>query len=45
MMVLLKNKGERCSRVPRLVDIRYSAKGPKGDGDMRAAKRMGCIQI
>jgi len=34
-----KNKEERYSRIPRLSDIRYSAKGVKGNGDMQAAKR------
>jgi len=34
------NKEERFSRVPRLSDTRYSAKGTKGgNGDMQAAKR------
>jgi len=33
------NKEERSSRVPRLSDTRYSAKGPKGNGDTQAAKR------
>jgi len=40
VIVLLNiNKEERYSRVPRLSDTRYSAKGPKGNGDMQAAKR------
>jgi len=34
------NKEERYSRVPRLSDTRYSAKGTKGkNGDMHAARR------
>jgi len=33
------NKEERYSRESRLSDIRYSAKGKKGNGDMQAAKR------
>jgi len=33
------NKEERYNRVPRLSDTRYSAKVPKGNGDMQAAKR------
>jgi len=33
--IILKNKEERYSRVPRLSDTRYS----KGNGDMQAAKR------
>jgi len=32
-------KEERYSRVPRLPDTRYSAKGTKGERDMQAAKR------
>jgi len=35
------HKEERFSRVPRLLDICYSAKGTQGYGDMQAAKRKG----
>jgi len=38
-MTLNENKEERCSRVPRLSDTRYSAKGTRGNRDMQAAKR------
>jgi len=31
------NKEKGYSRVPRLSDTSYSAKGPKGNGDMQAA--------
>jgi len=33
------NKEERYSRVPRLSHTRYSDNGPRGNGDMQAAKR------
>jgi len=39
MRKLIKNKEKPYSRVPRLSDTRYSAKGTKGNGDMQAAKR------
>jgi len=35
LVLIMHNKEERYSRVPRLSDTRYS----KGNGDMQAAKR------
>jgi len=38
-IIYINNKEERYSRVPRLSDTRYSAKGTKCNGGMQATKR------
>jgi len=39
------NPEERYSQVSRLSDTRFSAKGPRGDGDMQAASEIVMRQL